>query len=100
MQTTTLTSSDVIAQLKARAQQASKDFIKYPSAINWTVQLRTAFVYQQAHHFFLSLSRSPNEKQNLLSMIDSEPNGNWGDVICQCALGTPLASAMREFVSY
>ena len=99
MQTTALNSTTVIATLKRRAQQASKDFIKNPNATHWIVQTRTAFVYQQAHYFFGSVSRSPSDKFTLLDLLANDPLGNWGDVICKFVLGVSLAEALREFAT-
>lgn len=99
MQVTALNSTNVVATLKARAQQASKDFIKNPNATHWIVQTRTAFVYQQAYYYLGNVSRTASEKQHLLDLLHNEQNGNWGDVICQCALGVGLTAALREFAS-
>ena len=97
MQVTTVLSSDaVIDALKARAQQASKDFIKNPNATRWISQTRTAFVYQQAYYFFGSVTRTQEQKFNLLVALSRDPDGNWGDAICQSALGLSLFSPLRE----
>lgn len=99
MQTTALDSATVIATLKRRAQQASKDFIRHPNALRWMVQTRTAFVYQQAFYFLGTLSRTAQEKQHLLDLLENDTDGNWGNTICQCALGVSLSAALREFAS-
>ena len=99
MQATALTAASVTATLKARAQQASKDFIKCPNALHWTVQTRTAFVYQQAFYFLGTLSRTAQEKQHLLDLLENDNDGNWGNTICQCVLGVSLSAALREFAN-
>lgn len=97
MQTTALTSTAVVDSLKTLLKWANRDFAKNPNATHWIVQTRAAFVYQQAHYFFGSVTRTAAEKQHLLALLEGEPNGNWGDVICQCALGVSLKDALREF---
>jgi hypothetical protein len=99
MQTTTLTSTEAIAQLKASAQQASKDFIKNPSGFNWNRQTQTAFVYQQAYYFFGSVTHTDSGKQHLLALMENDPDHNWGDTICKCVLGVSLSAALREFAN-
>ncbi len=94
--TTVLSPAAVVDALKARAQQASKDFLKNPNATRWIAQTRTAFVYQQAYYFFGSVSRTQEEKFNLLVALSRDPDGNWGDAICLSALGVTLFAALRE----
>ena len=94
--TTVLSPAAVVDTLKARAQQASKDFIKNPNATRWIAQTRTAFVYQQAYYFFGSVSRTPEQKHNLLVALSRDPDCNWGDAICLSALGVTLFAALRE----
>jgi hypothetical protein len=99
MQTITLTSTAALAQLKASAQQASKDFIKNPSGFNWNRQTQTAFVYQQAYYFFGSVTHTDSGKQHLLALMENDPDHNWGDTICKCVLGVSLSAALREFAN-
>ena len=96
MQITILTRDEVMSNLKARVLQASKDFVKNPNATQWIVQTRAAFVYQQAYYYLHSGSHTVTDKMQLLHDISTEPNGNWGDVICQHALGMTLQAALRE----
>ena len=95
----TLTIKEVLFRLKINMQTANRDFAKYPNATRWTVQARSAFVYQQAFYFFGAVSRTQEEKIACLRALIEEPNGNWGDVICQHALGMPLAPALREYAN-
>lgn len=97
MQATALTSTAVVDSLKTLLKWANKDFNKYPNATHWIVQTRAAFVYQQAFYFFNNASRTASEKQHLLALLEKEPTGNWGDVICQFVLGVSLKDALREF---
>ena len=94
--TTVLSPAAVVDTLKAQAQQASKNFIKNPNAFHWNRQTQTAFVYQQAYYFFGSVTRTQEQKFNLLVALSRDPDGNWGDAICQSALGVSLISALRE----
>jgi hypothetical protein len=94
--TTVLSPAAVVDALKAQAQQASKNFIKNPNAFHWNRQAQTAFVYQQAYYFFWSVTRTAEQKHNLLVALSRDPDGNWGDAICQSALGVSLISALRE----
>lgn len=91
-----LSPSDVLANLKKRLQMAQRDYLKFPNATRWNVQTRDAFVYQQAFFFLSSVSRPYEDKINMLKALTNEPNGNWGDVICQHALNMSLAPALRE----
>jgi len=92
----TLTADQALKTLQGRVQQANKDFIKNPNAARWNIQTRTAFVYQQAFYFFGSVTRTAEQKHNLLVVLSRDPDGNWGDAICQSALGVSLISALRE----
>ena len=94
--TTVLSPAAVVDALKARAQQASKDFLKNPNATRWIAQTRTAFVYQQAYYFFGSVTRTQEQKFNLLVALSRDPDCNWGDAICLSALGVTLFAALRE----
>jgi hypothetical protein len=94
--TTVLSPAAVVDTLKAQAQQASKNFIKNPNAFHWNRQTQTAFVYQQAYYFFGSVTRTQEQKFNLLVALSRDPDGNWGNAICQSALGVSLISALRE----
>jgi hypothetical protein len=94
--TTVLSPAAVVDALKAQAQQASKNFIKNPNAFHWNRQTQTAFVYQQAYYFFGSVTRTQEQKFNLLVALSRDPDGNWGDAICLSALGVSLISALRE----
>ena len=96
MQITILTRDEVMSNLKARVLQAGKDFVKNPNATGWIIHTRDAFVYQQAYYYLYSGSRTVAEKMQFLQDISTEPNGNWGDVICQHALGMTLLAALRE----
>ena len=93
---TKLSFDDVLENLQARLKMAQRDFAKYPNATRWNVQTRDAFVYQQAFYFFGAVSRTYEAKVALLIDLAQETNGNWGDIICQHALGMPLAPALRE----
>jgi hypothetical protein len=94
--TTTLTATDVVANLKARLKMAQRDYLSFPNATRWNVQTRDAFVYQQAFYFFNAVSRSYEDKNACLIALGAESNGNWGDVICQHAFGLTLTAALRE----
>jgi hypothetical protein len=96
MQTTILTSTDVVESLKTRAKWANKEFIKNPNATRWNVQTRDSFVYQQAFYFFGSVTRTAEQKHNLLVILSKLPQGEWDDAICQSALGMSLVSALRD----
>jgi hypothetical protein len=96
MQTKILTSTDVIENLKSLAKFANREFMKNPNATRWNIQTRAAFVYQQAFYFFGSVTRTQEQKFNLLVALSRDPDGNWGDAICQSALGVSLISALRE----
>jgi len=91
-----LQSFEVLATLKATLKSAQNDFNKYPNATRWNVQTREAFVYQQAFFFFGAISRTEEDRQDLLLALTHEPLGNWGDVICKHALGLTLLGALRE----
>lgn len=91
-----LTMSNVLDTLKRCVKQASADFVKNPSATNWNVQTRCAFIYQQAHYYFYGVSRTYSQKHDCLYELCDTPLGNWGDVICQHALGETLQAALRE----
>jgi len=92
----TLTADQALKTLQGRAQHASKDFLKNPNATRWIAQTRTAFVYQQAYYFFGSVTRTPEQKHNLLVALSRDPDCNWGDAICLSALGVTLFAALRE----
>jgi hypothetical protein len=96
IQSTGLTAEFVVSNLKARLQMAQRDFIKYPNATRWNVQTRDAFIYQQAFYFFGAVSRTYEDKQDLLLALAKETNGNWGDIICQHAFGLTLSAALRD----
>jgi hypothetical protein len=42
------------------------------------------------------VSRTQEEKFNLLVALSRDPDGNWGDAICLSALGVTLFAALRE----
>jgi hypothetical protein len=96
MQTKILTSTDVIENLKSLAKFANREFMKNPNATRWNIQTRAAFVYQQAFYFFGSVTRTAEQKHNLLVWLSREPNCNWDDAICQSALGVSVLAALRE----
>ena len=96
MQTTILTSTHVIESLKTRAKWANKEFIKNPNAARWNAQTRDSFVYQQAFYFFNSVTRTAEQKYNLLVTLSKIPQGDWDDAICQSALGVSVRDALRE----
>ena len=97
--TTVLSPVAVLENLKGRVQRANKLFVKNPNATYWTLQSRESFVYQQAHYFFCSASRTTEQKFNLLVTLSKVTNGEWGDAICQSALGESLASALGEYAN-
>jgi hypothetical protein len=94
--TTTLTATDVVANLKARLKMAQRDYLSFPNATRWNVQTRDAFIYQQAFYFFNAVSRSHEDKADCLIALSAECNGNWGDIICHYAFGLTVTAALRE----
>jgi len=94
---TVLNPEQVLTNIKKRLQQANREFSKYPNATNWNVQQRLAFTYQQAFYFLNSSSRSLDQKFAFLTALSREPNGNWGDVVCQHCLGMTLQKALNEY---
>ena len=94
---TILSPVQVLTNLKKRLQQANRDFAKYPNATHWNVQQRLAFTYQQAFYFLQSSTRTTAQKWDLLVDLSTDPLGNWGDTVCQHALGMTLQKALNEY---
>jgi hypothetical protein len=95
IQATGLTAEYVLQNLKARLQYAQKSFVKRPNSLNWNIQTREAFTFQQAFYFFNSMTRTYEEKQKMLVELSKVTNNDWGDVICKITFGESLSTILR-----
>jgi hypothetical protein len=96
METITFTPEIVLTRLKSDLQRAQREFVKNPNALNWVLQTRDAFVYQQGYYYLHSGSRTHDDKAQLLQTLSKTPLGNWPEAICQAALGVSIKDALRE----
>ena len=75
---------------------AHRAFAKNPSATNWDVLQRAAFTYQQIEW----ASRTHTiDREKLDFDLDSNPIGEWQNVICRTTVGSGVREALRDFAT-
>ena len=72
---------------------AHRDFAKNPSATHWDVLTRAAMTYQQIEW----ASRTHTiDREKLAFKLDSNPLGEWENLICRETLGVGVRTALRD----
>ena len=93
--TTRLTSplASHVSYTKEILAAAHRAFAKNPSATHWDVLTRAAMTYQQIEW----ASRTHTiDREKLAFDIDSNPIGEWQNVICRATLGVGVRTALRD----
>ena len=86
---------DVIVWSKNRLLQAQRDFAHYPSSLNWNETLLNMLIWQQVEHAFLRSGVRP--AYDLCSALAELEPEEWGDAICQHAIGESIDDALKHF---
>jgi hypothetical protein len=92
---TTLTPHDVIVWSKNRLLQAQSAFAYRPSSLNWNETLLNMLIWQQVEHTFLRSGVRP--AYDLCSALAELEPEEWGDAICQHAIGESIDDALKHF---
>ena len=74
-------------------KDAQKRFSREPNALNWHACLRAMLVFQQLEYAQRSVSVDRNK---LMFDLESNPLGQWPDVICRATTGLTCADALRQ----
>ena len=86
---------DVIVWSKNRLLDAQTSFALRPSALYWNETLRNMLIWQQVEHTFLRSGVRP--AYDLCSALAELEPEEWGDAICQHAIGESLDDALQHF---
>lgn len=73
-------------------KDAQKRFNKSPTSLNWQSCLRAMLVYQQLEY---AATRRSADVGKLMFDLESNPVGQWPDVICRNTVGLSCADALK-----
>lgn len=74
-------------------KDAQKQFAKNPNGLNWNLSLRAMLTLQQLEYATRSNSI---DREKLMFDLESNPLGQWQDVICRNTLGMSCADALNK----
>lgn len=74
-------------------KDAQKRFAREPNALNWQLCLKAMMVHQQLEYAQRSVSV---DKGKLWFDLESNPLGQWPNVICRATLGLTCAEALNS----
>lgn len=74
-------------------RDAQKQFAKNPNALNWNQSLRSMLTLQQLE--FAARSNTIDQGK-LMFDLESNPIGQWQDVICRATTNMTCAQTLRE----
>lgn len=72
-------------------KDAQKAFNKQPTALNWKLCLTAMLVHQQLEYAQRSITV---DRDKLLFDLESNPLGQWPEVVCRATLGISCADAL------